>query len=84
VKPNKFVVVVAVGRLQVMERLHNVQPANIFFYVKNVFARDLNTHTSVLESTKIVPVQLVDMQKLPVQGGKLLPRQVTAGVAVKK
>jgi hypothetical protein len=28
----------------------------------NLFARDLNTYTSVPESTKIVPVQLIYMQ----------------------
>jgi hypothetical protein len=33
-----------------------------FFNNKNVFARDLNTYTSVPESTKIVPVQPIHMQ----------------------
>jgi hypothetical protein len=33
-----------------------------FFLYKNLFARDLNTYTSVPESTKIVPVQPIYMQ----------------------
>jgi hypothetical protein len=36
-------------------------PTTVFFY-KNLFARDLNTYTSVPESTKIVPVQPIHMQ----------------------
>jgi hypothetical protein len=37
-------------------------PSRVFFFNKNVFARDLNTYTSVPESTKIVPVQPIYMQ----------------------
>jgi hypothetical protein len=35
---------------------------HVFFFNKNLFARDLNTYTSVPESTKIVPAQPIYMQ----------------------
>jgi hypothetical protein len=58
-------------------------PNHNVFLNKNLFARDLNTYTSVPESTKIVPVQPVYMQNTRCARVTLLPRQVTAGVAVK-
>jgi hypothetical protein len=40
-----------------------------FCFYKNLFATDLNTYTSVQESTKIVPVQPIYMQNTRCAGG---------------
>jgi hypothetical protein len=43
------------------------------FFYKNLFARDLNTYTSVPESTKIVPVQPIYMQNTRCARGHVAP-----------
>jgi hypothetical protein len=54
-----------------------------FFFVK-IYLQYVNTHTSVPDSTKIVPGQPISHRTLAVRGVTVLPRQVMGGTAVKK
>jgi hypothetical protein len=53
-------------------------------FYKNLFATDLNTHTSVPDSTKLFLVNQFTCRTLAVRGVTVLPGQVTSGTAVKK
>jgi hypothetical protein len=53
------------------------------FFIKN-YLQDVNTHTSVPDSIKIVPGQPISCSTLAVRGVTVLPRQVMGGTAVKK
>jgi hypothetical protein len=59
-------------------------PQEYYLFYKNLFARDLNTHTSVPKVQKLFLSNQFTCRTLAVRGVTLLPRQVAAGVAVKK
>jgi hypothetical protein len=54
----------------------------VFFVVVKIYLQDVNTHTAVPDSTKIVPGQPISCRTLAVRG--VLPRQMMGGTAVKK
>jgi hypothetical protein len=54
----------------------------LFFFVK-IYLQDVNTHTSVLDSTKLFLVSQFTCRTLAVRGVTVLPRQVMGGTAVK-
>jgi hypothetical protein len=55
----------------------------IFFCVK-ISLQDVNTHTSVPDSTKLFPVNQFPAEHCAVRGVTVLPGQVMGGTAVKK
>jgi hypothetical protein len=56
----------------------------LFFFCVKIYFQDVNTHTSVPDSTKIVPCQPISCRTLAVRGVTMLPGQVMGGTAVKK
>jgi hypothetical protein len=56
----------------------------IYIFFNKIYLQYINTLTSVLDSTKIVPGQPISCRTLAVRGVTVLPGQVMGGTAGKK